>query len=186
MQASFRKCYIVCSGSFHCILFVVFFALISFRFHWFHSFHFHCVIVQTEEGFSTGVSDVNSNDVNGKLAIYHKFDDNKPSAGNQFGRISKKQTATVVITEGTSETRQLAKNTILDLANRGYAALLQAEGFGELSILVHPRFFSEITGPGGEIIKVIQLNLVLKLTIPKTDWTPKTIQVSSMWYIPRQ
>jgi len=107
-----------------------------------------------------------------------KLDDTKPSGNNQ--RSSKKQTATVVITEGTSETRQLAKTTILDLADRGYAALLQAEGFGESSVSVHPRFLSEIVGPGGKIIKAIQSNLDVKLTIPKTDWTPKTMQVSSM------
>ena len=115
-----------------------------------------------------------------------KLDDTKPSAGNQFGRISKKQTATVVIMEGSSETRQLAKTTILDLTDRGYTALLQAEGCRELSILVHPRFLSEIVGPGGKIIKAIQSNLDVKLTIPKTDWSPKTMQVSSMWYIPKQ
>mmetsp|Transcript_18253 Transcript_18253/g.33066 ORF Transcript_18253/g.33066 Transcript_18253/m.33066 type:complete len:464 (+) Transcript_18253:66-1457(+) len=107
-----------------------------------------------------------------------KLDDTKPSGNNQ--RSSKKQTATVVITEGTSETRQLAKTTILDLADRGYAALLQAEGFGESSVSVHPRFLSEIVGPGGKIIKAIQSNLDVKLTIPKTDWTPKTMQIGNI------
>ena len=112
-----------------------------------------------------------------------KLDDAKPSSAGNNRSGSKKQTATVVITEGTSETRQLAKTTVLDLADRGYAALLQAEGFGESSVSVHPRFLSEIVGPGGKIIKAIQSNLDVKLTIPKTDWSPKTMQVSSMWYV---
>mmetsp|Transcript_7766 Transcript_7766/g.17529 ORF Transcript_7766/g.17529 Transcript_7766/m.17529 type:complete len:450 (+) Transcript_7766:142-1491(+) len=113
-----------------------------------------------------------------------KLDDTKtgqfrPVVGGG-GRSGKKQTATVVITEGSSETRQLAKTTVLELADRGYAALLQADGFGESSVSVHPRFLSEIVGPGGKIIKAIQTNLDVKLTIPKTDWTPKTMQIGNI------
>lgn len=114
-----------------------------------------------------------------------KLDDSKAGSGNQFrpvggGRSNKKQTATVIITEGSAETRQLAKTTVLELADRGYAALLQADGFGESSVSVHPRFLSEIVGPGGKIIKAIQSNLDVKLTIPKTDWTPKTMQIGNI------
>lgn len=101
--------------------------------------------------------------------------------GSQFrpvvGGRKSTQTATVVITDGTSESRQVAKKAILELAARGYATLLQAEGFGESSVEVHPRFLSEIVGTGGKIIKAIQSNLDVKLTIPKTEWTPKTMQI---------
>ena len=112
-----------------------------------------------------------------------KLDVNAPKAednGSQFRPVvggKAKAKATVVITEGTSEGMKLAKKAILELADRGYAALLQAEGFGESSVSVHPRFLSEIVGTGGKIIKAIQTELDVKLTIPKTDWTPKTIQV---------
>ncbi len=112
-----------------------------------------------------------------------KLDVNAPKPeenGSQFRPVvggKAKAKATIVITEGTSEGMALAKKAILELADRGYAALLQAEGFGESSVSVHPRFLSEIVGTGGKIIKAIQTELDVKLTIPKTDWTPKTIQV---------
>lgn len=109
---------------------------------------------------------------------------NGGGGGSQFrpvvGGRNNKQTATVVITEGTSETRQLAKKAILELADRGYATLLQAEGFGESSVTVHPKFLSEIVGTGGKVIKAIQTGLEVKLTIPKTDWTPKTVQIGNI------
>jgi hypothetical protein len=44
-------------------------------------------------------------------------------------------------------------------------------------VTVHPRFLAEIVGAGGKTIKAIQSALDVKLTIPKTDWTPKTVQV---------
>jgi len=115
-----------------------------------------------------------------------KLDDAKTGGSNQFrpvggGRSGKKlPTATVIITEGTAASRQLAKTTVLELSKNGYAALLQAEGFGESSVSVHPRFLSEIVGPGRKVIKAIQSNLDVKLTIPKTDWTPKSIQVGNI------
>lgn len=113
-----------------------------------------------------------------------KLDVNAPkpdeNGGNQFRPVvggKSKAKATIVITDGTSEGMKAAKKAILELADRGYAALLQAEGFSENSVSVHPRFLSEIVGTGGKIIKAIQSELDVKLTIPKTDWTPKTMQV---------
>lgn len=119
-----------------------------------------------------------------KLDVNAPKPDEKASGGNanQFrpvvgGRSKNTPKATVVISEGSPEAQQAAKKAILELADRGYAALLQAEGFGESSVAVHPRFLSEIVGTGGKIIKAIQSELDVKLTIPKTDWTPKTVQV---------
>lgn len=114
-----------------------------------------------------------------------KADDGASSSGNngQFRPVvrgKKKPTASIVITEGSAEGQRTARQAVLELADRGYAALLQAEGFGESSVSVHPRFLSEIVGPGGKIIKAIQTGLDVKLTIPKTDWTPKTIQVGNV------
>lgn len=116
-----------------------------------------------------------------------KLDVNAPkpdeNGGNQFRPVvggKSKAKATIVITEGTSEGMKAAKKAILELADRGYSALLQAEGFSENSISVHPRFLSEIVGKGGAIIKAIQTELDVKLTIPKTDWTPKTIQIGNV------
>lgn len=119
-----------------------------------------------------------------------KLDVNAPkleekAASNQFrpvvgGRSKSTAKATVVISEGTTEGQKAAKKAILELADRGYAALLQAEGFGESTIAVHPRFLSEIVGTGGKIIKAIQAGLDVKLTIPKTDWTPKTVQIGNV------
>lgn len=115
-----------------------------------------------------------------------KPDEKAAAAGNsnQFrpvvgGKSKSTAKATVVITEGTTEGQKAAKKAILELADRGYAALLQAEGFGESSVSVHPRFLSEIVGTGGKIIKAIQSELDVKLTIPKTDWTPKTLQIGN-------
>lgn len=101
---------------------------------------------------------------------------------NQFrpvrGGMMKKQTATVIITGGTNESRVIAKKAILELADRGYSSLLMGDQFGESTVTVHPRFLSNIVGPGGKIIKLIQSECNVKLTIPKNvDWTPKTIQV---------
>lgn len=119
-----------------------------------------------------------------------KLDVNAPkpeekAGGNQFrpvvgGKSKATAKATVVITEGSPEGQKAAKKAILELADRGYAALLQAEGFGESSVSVHPRFLSEIVGTGGKIIKAIQSELDVKLTIPKTDWTPKTMQIGNV------
>ena len=114
-----------------------------------------------------------------------KLDDAAGSNGggnNQFrpvrGGMMKKQTATVIITGGTNESRVIAKKAILELADRGYSSLLMGDQFGESTVTVHPRFLSNIVGPGGKIIKLIQSECNVKLTIPKNvDWTPKTIQV---------
>jgi len=104
---------------------------------------------------------------------------------NQFrpvrGGTMKKQTATVIITGGTNESRVIAKKAILELADRGYSSLLMGDQFGESTVTVHPRFLSNIVGPGGKIIKLIQSECNVKLTIPKNvDWTPKTIQVGNV------
>ena len=109
-----------------------------------------------------------------------KLDDKDASSGSGFRPVTtrgKKATASVVITEGSPAGQKAARQAVLELAERGYAALLQAEGFGESYVAVHPRFLSEIVGAGGKVIKAIQTGLDVKLTIPKTDWTPKTIQV---------
>jgi len=104
--------------------------------------------------------------------------------GNQFrpvlGGRKTKVTATVVITEGTNESRVIAKKAILELADRGYAALLQGDQFGEATVSIHPKYISEIVGTGGKIIKAIQSELDVKLTIPKTDWTPKSIPIGNI------
>ena len=107
---------------------------------------------------------------------------NGGGGNNQFrpvrGGMMKKQTATVIITGGTNESRVIAKKAILELADRGYSSLLMGDQFGESTVTVHPRFLSNIVGPGGKIIKLIQSECNVKLTIPKNvDWTPKTIQV---------
>mmetsp|Transcript_8912 Transcript_8912/g.26486 ORF Transcript_8912/g.26486 Transcript_8912/m.26486 type:complete len:481 (-) Transcript_8912:259-1701(-) len=104
---------------------------------------------------------------------------------NQFrpvvGGHKTKQTATIVITEGdAADSQKIAKKAILELADRGYATLLQADGFGESSVSVHPRFLSEIVGTGGKTIKAIQTALDIKLTIPKTDWNAKTVQIGNV------
>ena len=94
------------------------------------------------------------------------------------GRNNKnKVTATVIITEGTQEGRILAKQAILELASRGFATLLQAESFGEATVSVHPKYLHELIGTKGKIIRAIEDTLGVKLTIPKTDWNPKTVQV---------
>jgi hypothetical protein len=116
-----------------------------------------------------------------------KLEEAASGSGSQFrpvvgGKSKKSAKATVIITEGSPEAKQVAKKAILELADRGYATLLQAEGFGESSVGVHPRFLSELVGPGGSIIKAIQSELDVKLTIPKTDWTPKTMQVRTIQY----
>jgi hypothetical protein len=106
-----------------------------------------------------------------------KLDVNAPKPDDTNGGV-KKAKASIVITEGTTpEMQGLARKAVLELADRGYAALLQAEGFGETTVTVHPRFLAEIVGAGGKTIKAIQSALDVKLTIPKTDWTPKTVQV---------
>jgi len=113
-----------------------------------------------------------------------KLDENS-SGGNQFrpvlgGRTKSSAKATVIITEGSPDAQKAAKQAILELADRGYATLLQAAQFGESSVGVHPRFLSEIVGPGGKIIKAIQSGLDVKLTIPKTDWSPKAMQIGNI------
>ena len=40
---------------------------------------------------------------------------------------------------------------------------------------VHPQFLSEMVGPGRRTVKAIQEKLAVRLTIPKTDWMPKTV-----------
>jgi len=119
-----------------------------------------------------------------KLDVNAPKQEENGGGGNQFrpvtGGKKTKVTATVVITEGTNEGRVLAKKAILELADRGYAALLQGDQFGEASISVHPKYMSEIVGSGGKIIKAIQSELQVKITIPKTDWTPKQLQIGNI------
>merc|ERR1711865_79615 len=96
------------------------------------------------------------------------------------GRNTKtKVTATVIITEGTSEGRSRAKQAILELASRGFATLLQAESFGEATVSVHPKYLHELIGTKGKIIRAMEDTLGVKLTIPKTEWNPKTIQIGN-------
>jgi len=114
-----------------------------------------------------------------------KLEEKAASGGSQFrpvvgGKSKSTAKATVVVSDGTTEGQKAAKKAILELADRGYATLLQAEGFGESSISVHPRFLSEVVGAGGKIIKAIQSELDVKLTIPKTEWTPKTLQIGNI------
>lgn len=103
----------------------------------------------------------------------------RPVVNGNGNGTNNKAKATVVITEGTSEMQQAAKRAVLELADRGYATLLQAEGFGESSVSVHPRFLAEIVGSGGKTIKAIQTALDIKLTIPKTEWSPKQMQIGT-------
>lgn len=89
-------------------------------------------------------------------------------------------TATVVVSGGDLTGRQTAKKAITELANKGYATLLQGEDFTENSISVHPRFLSEIVGPGGRTIKALQETLSVKVTIPPTDWKPNQVQTGQV------
>jgi len=124
-----------------------------------------------------------------KLEVRAPKLDDAAKAGNQFRPVggggrgnnkSSSSTATVLITEGSPESRQRAQAAVRELAERGYATILQAEGFGESSVSVHPRFLSEIVGAGGKTIRAIQSKLDVTLTIPKTDWTPKTVQIGKI------
>lgn len=85
--------------------------------------------------------------------------------------------ATVAIAGPDKESCTKAKQAIQELATKGYARLLQADGFGEFSIQVHPRVLSEIVGPGGKCIQALQKTLDVKITIPSTDWKPGKVQV---------
>jgi rRNA processing protein Krr1/Pno1 len=95
-------------------------------------------------------------------------------------RSTKPLQATVVISQGTSESIAKAKQAVLELAASGYATLLQADTFGEQSLSVHPRVLSEIVGPGGRTIQAIQTALNVKITIPKTEWKPNMPQIGNI------
>lgn len=95
-------------------------------------------------------------------------------------RSAKPLQATVVISEGTSESIAKAKQAVLELAASGYATLLQADTFGEQSLSVHPKVLSQIVGPGGRTIQAIQTALNVKITIPKTDWKPNAPQFGNV------
>jgi hypothetical protein len=108
-----------------------------------------------------------------------KLDVNAPAKDDpKTSRVTK---ATVVITNEGSIPDGIAKarQAILELASRGFATLLQSETFGESHIQVHPRFLSEIVGPGGRTIQALQSGLSVKITIPKTDWKPNSPQVGN-------
>ena len=105
-----------------------------------------------------------------------KLDINAPSKDDPPPKNNKPQKATVVLS-GDKESMAKAKKAVLELANKGYASILQSDGFGEYSIAVHPRYLSEIVGPGGQTIKAIQSALDVKLTIPSTEWKPNAVQV---------
>jgi predicted PilT family ATPase len=114
-----------------------------------------------------------------RLDINAPAKDDKPNP-----RSTKSQKATVVITAAdnatvTTEQIKKARQAVLELASRGYATLLQAETFGEQAVSVHPRCLAEIVGPGGSNIQAIQNTLQVKITIPKTEWTPNTPQIGN-------
>jgi len=98
-----------------------------------------------------------------KLDINAPGKDDKPSS---------KQIKATVVVSGSPDGIPKAKKAILELADKGYANILQGEGFAEQSIQVHPRFLSEIVGPGGTVIRRLQETLEVNVTIPPTDWKP--------------
>lgn len=108
-----------------------------------------------------------------------KLDINAPSKEDS-SKVKKPANATIVITGGDAEGIAKVKTAILELSNKGYAKLLQSDNFGEFSTMVHPRYLSEIVGPGGKTIQAIQSALDVKLTIPSTDWKPNTPQVGQV------
>mmetsp|Transcript_11332 Transcript_11332/g.16643 ORF Transcript_11332/g.16643 Transcript_11332/m.16643 type:complete len:452 (+) Transcript_11332:99-1454(+) len=108
-----------------------------------------------------------------------KLDINAPSKDDS-SKVKKPQNATIVITGGDAEGIAKVKTAILDLSNKGYAKLLQSDNFGEFSTMVHPRYLSEIVGPGGKTIQAIQSALDVKLTIPSTDWKPNAPKVGKV------
>lgn len=108
-----------------------------------------------------------------------KLDINAPSKEDS-SKIRKPLNATIVITGGDAEGIAKVKKAIMELTNKGYAKLLQSDNFGEFSTMVHPRYLSEIVGPGGKTIQAIQSALDVKLTIPSTDWKPNTPQVGQV------
>lgn len=88
--------------------------------------------------------------------------------------------ATVAIAGPDKESCFRAKQAITELATKGYAKLLQADGFGEFSIQVHPRMLSEIVGPGGKCIQALQKTLDVKVSIPPTEWKPNQVHVGKV------
>ena len=108
-----------------------------------------------------------------------KLDVNAPAKDGPPGKGPQK--ATVVLSGGDREAMAKAKKAVNELASKGYATLLQSDStFGEFSITVHPRYLSEIVGPGGRTIQALQNGLDVKLTIPSTDWKPNTVQVGQV------
>lgn len=99
-----------------------------------------------------------------QLEVNAPSKDEKPARG-------KKLMAGIIVKGGDASK---AKQAIKELANKGYAKLLQADGFSESYIQVHPKYLSEIVGPKGATIKALQSKLEVKITIPSTDWTPNS------------
>jgi len=81
--------------------------------------------------------------------------------------------ATVILSDGSPEQLAKARTAVLELAAKGYAALLQKDAtFGESYVEVHPRHLSELVGTGGKTIQAIQKGCNVTLTIPPTSWRP--------------
>lgn len=105
------------------------------------------------------------------------LDINAPPKDDKANKAPK---ASVVIAGPDKESCFKAKTAVNELATKGYARLLQEDGFGEFSIEVHPRFLSEIVGPGGSVIKALQTTLQVKVTIPSTEWKPGQVQTGKI------
>uniref|UniRef100_A0A7S1ZLJ3 K Homology domain-containing protein n=1 Tax=Ditylum brightwellii TaxID=49249 RepID=A0A7S1ZLJ3_9STRA len=82
----------------------------------------------------------------------------------------------VIVTGDSPMDVKKAKEAIKELCNKGYASIIQGEGFIENYVSVHPQVLSEIVGPGGSVIRAIQEKLNVKVSIPSTDWKPGNSQ----------
>mmetsp|Transcript_2633 Transcript_2633/g.4250 ORF Transcript_2633/g.4250 Transcript_2633/m.4250 type:complete len:465 (-) Transcript_2633:69-1463(-) len=102
-----------------------------------------------------------------------KLDVNAPSKDDKPTNANAKAT---VVLSGDKDAVKAAKKAILELAAKGFATILQSENFGETTMAVHPRYLSEIVGPGGRTIQALQKTLDVKLSIPPTDWKPNNNQ----------
>mmetsp|Transcript_14759 Transcript_14759/g.16911 ORF Transcript_14759/g.16911 Transcript_14759/m.16911 type:complete len:458 (-) Transcript_14759:253-1626(-) len=108
-----------------------------------------------------------------------KLDINAPSRDDSQSKTSQPQKAGIILS-GDKEGMAMAKKAILELASKGYATILQDENFGEFGAMIHPRYLSEIVGPGGKTIQALQSALDVKLTIPSTDWKPNAPQTGQV------
>ena len=86
------------------------------------------------------------------------------------------QNATVSLS-GPPQGIESARVTILELQRKGYASLLQSEDFGEFGVDVFPRQLSEIVGPGGRVIKALQAECNVKISIPEHTTPGKPCRV---------